>query len=55
MLKVNANTFILSMTLYEFNAADELEQLEAVWQYGVLVAEREDEINHYKLYQIDAY
>lgn len=43
------------MTLYEYNALDELEQLEAIWEHGVLVAEREDEINHYKLYQIDAF
>jgi hypothetical protein len=43
------------MTLYRFNTLDELEQLEAIWEYGALVAEREDDINRYKLYQIDAF
>ncbi|HLP39547.1 hypothetical protein [Lacibacter sp.] len=43
------------MTLYQFNRLDELEQLEAVWEHGALVAERVDEVNRYKLYQIDAF
>lgn len=43
------------MTLYEFNMMDEMEQQEALWDKGVLVAEREDEIYRYKLYQIDAF
>ena len=43
------------MTLYQFNNLDELEQLEAIWEHGALVAEREDQINRYKLYQIDAF
>jgi hypothetical protein len=43
------------MTLYQFNRLDELEQLEAAWEHGALVAEREDEVNRYKLYQIGAF
>ena len=43
------------MTLYQFNRLDELEQLEAVWEHGALVAEREDEVNRYKLYQISSF
>jgi hypothetical protein len=43
------------MTLYQFNTSDEMEQLEAIWEYGVVVAERDDETYHYKLYQIDAF
>lgn len=43
------------MTHYNFNICDELEQLEVIWKHGVLVAEREDEINRYKLYQIDSF
>lgn len=43
------------MTLYQFNRLDELEQLEALWHNGVVLAEREDEINRYKLYQIDSF
>lgn len=43
------------MTLYQYNRLDELEQLEAIWEHGALVAEREDELNRYKLYQINAF
>ncbi len=43
------------MTLYQFNNFDEMEQLEAIWDYGVEVAQREDAVNRYKLYQIDAF
>ncbi|HLP37013.1 hypothetical protein [Lacibacter sp.] len=43
------------MTLYQFNNLDEMEQLEAIWDNGVQVAEREDDVNRYKLYQIDAF
>lgn len=43
------------MTLYQFNRLDEMEQLEAIWDNGVKVAEREDEVNRYNLYQIDAF
>lgn len=40
------------MTLYQFNRCDEMEQLEAIWEHGVKVAEREGDINRYNLYQI---
>lgn len=30
------------MTLYQFNAMDEMEQIEAIWEHGVHVAERQD-------------
>lgn len=43
------------MTLYQFNSLDELEQLEAIWEHGVKVAEREDDTNRYNLYQIDSF
>ncbi len=43
------------MTLYQFNDLDELEQQEAIWKWGVLVAERTDETYKYKLYQMDAF
>jgi hypothetical protein len=43
------------MTLYQFNSCDEMEQMEAIWNQGVVVAEREDEVHRYKLYQIDAF
>ena len=42
------------MTLNDFNNADEMEQLEAVWA-GVLVGERKDDINNIRLYQIDGF
>lgn len=43
------------MTLFQFNRLDELEQLEAVWEHGALVAEREDEVNRYKLYKVASF
>lgn len=43
------------MTVSQFNRLDELKQLEAVWEHGALVADREDEVNRYKLYQIDSF
>lgn len=43
------------MTLYQFNALDEMEQIEAVWNKGVLLAERKDEKYEYTLYQIDSF
>lgn len=43
------------MTLYRFNTLDKLEQLEAVWEHGALVAEREDDVNRYKFYQLGAF
>lgn len=43
------------MTLYQFKTLDEMEQLEAIWDHGVPIAEREDEIHRYKLYQINIF
>ncbi len=43
------------MTLYQFNVFDELEQMETIWENGVLVAEPEDKINRYKLYRIGSF
>jgi hypothetical protein len=42
------------MTLYQFNALDEMEQAEAVWD-GVFVADREDDQHRILLYQIDSF
>ncbi len=42
------------MTLYEFNALDEMEQAEAVWA-GVHIGERFDEEHNILLYQIDKF
>lgn len=33
------------MTLYQFNALDEMEQMEAVWNIGVHIGERD--VNQY--------
>jgi hypothetical protein len=41
------------MTLYQFNALDEMEQAEALWDKGVHIAERNDEEHNILLYQID--
>jgi len=43
------------MTLYQFNSLDEMEQIESVWNKGVLLAERSDETHNYWLYQIDSF
>jgi hypothetical protein len=40
------------MTLYQFNALDGTEKLEAVWEKGVKIAERQDAEFRYVLYQI---
>jgi hypothetical protein len=42
------------MTLYQFNALNEIEQAEAVWD-GVFVGDREDEEHRILLYQIDSF
>jgi hypothetical protein len=42
------------MTLYEFNALDEMEQAEAVWE-GVFIADRQDNEHRILLYQIDSF
>lgn len=43
------------MTLYEFNALDELEQKEALWDKGVEIGRRKDATYSYVLYQIDGF
>jgi hypothetical protein len=43
------------MTLYQFNALNEMQQAEAIWEYGVLLDSRiEGEYKHI-LYQIDSF
>ena len=42
------------MTLYEFNALDEMEQAEAVWD-SVFIADREDDEHRILLYQRDSF
>lgn len=42
------------MTLYEFNALDEMEQAEAVWS-GTHIGERFDQEHNILLYQIDGF
>ena len=43
------------MTLYQFNAADEAEQIEALWDKGVHIGDRQDEEHIIVLYQIDSF
>lgn len=43
------------MTLYQFNALDEMEQAEALWNKGVHISKREDDVHRFILYQIDAF
>jgi hypothetical protein len=43
------------MTLYQFNELDETEQIEAVWEYGVYLAGRQNREHKLILYQIDAF
>jgi len=45
---------ILSMTLYQWRALDEMEQAEAVWS-GTHIADREDDLHNILLYQIDSF
>lgn len=40
------------MTLYQYNALDECEQQEAIWEYASKVAEREDEVYRYVLFSM---
>jgi len=42
------------MTLYQFNALEEMEQAEAVWS-GTHVGDRQDEQHNILLYQIDGF
>ena len=43
------------MTLYEFNALDEMEQAEAIWNEGSRIAERIDGEFKLILFQIDSF
>ncbi len=43
------------MKLYEFNQLDELEQMEALWDKGVFLADRTENEYYNKLYQIDGF
>jgi len=43
------------MTLYHFNALDENEKHQLVWDKGILLATREDGHYKYLLYQIDSF
>ncbi len=43
------------MTMEQFKMADEMEQTEALWEKGVHIAEREDDIHRFILYQLDAF
>lgn len=43
------------MTLQHFLRADEMEQAEALWEKGVHIADREDEVHRFILYQLDAF
>jgi len=43
------------MTLYQFNALDEAEQQEALWEKGVHIAERDAGEWRLILYQIEAF
>jgi hypothetical protein len=47
--------YFYSMTLYQFNSLDEMEQAETLWDKGVHIAEREDDIHKFILYQIDSF
>ncbi len=40
------------MTLYEFNDLDELEQHEAIWEYGVMIGDRFEGEHRIILYQL---
>jgi hypothetical protein len=46
--------YFVSMTLYEFNMLDEMEQVEAVWA-AVCIDGRDDGEHKILLYQIDAF
>ena len=43
------------MTILEFRRLRELKQMHIVRRRGVLLAERSDRKNQYKLYQVDAF
>jgi hypothetical protein len=43
------------MTFYQFNALDEMEQAEALWNRSVHIAQRDDEVYRYVLYQLEGF
>ena len=43
------------MTLGEFNALSELEQIRSIWHQGTFLMERTDGDGRYVLYQLDAF
>lgn len=43
------------MTLHQFHELDEMEQVEALWEHGVLIADRDEGEYKLILYQIDAF
>ena len=42
------------MTLYQFNALDEGEQMEAIWEHGVHIGERDEPVFRYILYGVSS-
>jgi hypothetical protein len=55
LVGVTRFSLFLNMTLYQFIAMDEMEQIETVWNQSVLVAERKGKTGDYFLYQIDSF
>ena len=43
------------MTLNQFHKLDEMEQVEALWEFGVQIADRHEGEHKLILYQIDAF
>ncbi len=43
------------MTLYQFNLLDEMEQHEALWENGVMVGDKVEDVHRVVLYQIDSF
>jgi hypothetical protein len=43
------------MTLNQFHKLDEMEQVEALWEYGVHIADRDEGEHKLILYQVDAF
>jgi hypothetical protein len=43
------------MTLYPFNLLDEMEQHEALWEHGVMVGDKVEDVHRVVLYQLDSF
>jgi len=43
------------MTLYEFNFLSRVQQIDAIWNLGIEIGEREDNHGFYVLYSIDSF